>query len=146
MVIQFFTREAFQIPPASCRYQVALVEGGQEFTYRVTVGGTHRSEDVRKVFVRNNQKNMDFFKLHYSPFFEEIAERIRRCNRDLLLPARLDEIVPRGEALVSACSRNDSSAVREMLEAAPPSQAKDMVTYRDSRAFRVRMGRIYSFY
>jgi len=60
------------------RYRVALVEGGRDFTYRVTVGGTHNSEARKEMRARNDQRNMDFYTEHYRAHFANITARIRR--------------------------------------------------------------------
>eukprot|EP00854_Cymbomonas_tetramitiformis_P018162 gene18162-21638_t len=98
-----------------CRANPREAEGGQ----------------VRAVFTRQNDQNMDNYKRLWGPHFAGIADRIRAANRQLS-PMPATEIHPVGEGLVAACTRNHTEAVQAMLERASPGD----LMFRDFRAFR----------
>ncbi|KAK3256352.1 hypothetical protein CYMTET_34509 [Cymbomonas tetramitiformis] len=112
-------------------FSVALIEGGKSWRYRYVVGGTHKNDQVRAVFTRQNDQNMDNYKRLWGPHFAGIADRIRAANRQLS-PMPATEIHPVGEGLVAACTRNHTEAVQAMLERASPGD----LMFRDFRAFR----------
>jgi hypothetical protein len=65
-------------------------------------------------------------------------------NAELLLPRRLEDVHPPGEAMAAACARNDTALVHRLRARAgtDPRVLYDMAEFRDSRALRVACAQV----